>query len=114
MLKMAIKNSLTDKSTKRTPPPSKLGKPQVNYEEASLNEEEEEAESETISNQGDERENTLDDIEEVKTFYPTEEQFRDPMKYIEYLNVEEGAHKYGIVKIVPPASFCPPLAFDMF
>ena len=111
---MAIKNSLADKSTKRTPPPpSKLGKPQVDYEEASLNDEEE-AESETISNQGDERENTLDDIEEVKTFYPTEEQFRDPMKYIEYLNVEEEAHKYGIVKIVPPASFCPPLAFDMF
>lgn len=50
----------------------------------------------------------------MKTFYPTEEQFRDPMKYIEYLNVEEEAHKYGIVKIVPPASFCPPLAFDMF
>lgn len=56
----------------------------------------------------------LDEIEEVKTYYPTEEEFKEPMKYIEHLYYHEHAQKYGIVKIVPPASFAPPLAFDQF
>ena len=54
----------------------------------------------------------LDEIEEVKVYRPTEEQFNDPMRYIEYLYHVEKAHKYGIVKIIPPASFRPALAFD--
>jgi histone demethylase JARID1 len=56
----------------------------------------------------------LDEIEEVKTYYPTEQQFKDPMRYIEYLYEIEKAYKYGIVKIVPPPSFKPALAFDLF
>ncbi len=56
----------------------------------------------------------LDLIEEVKTYYPSEEEFKEPMKYIDYLYYVEKASKYGIVKIVPPASFKPPVAFDMF
>ena len=27
----------------------------------------------------------LDDIEEVKTYYPSEDEFKEPMKYIEHL-----------------------------
>ena len=54
----------------------------------------------------------LDDIEEVKIFRPTEEEFRDPMRYIENLYYKEKAHNYGIVKIIPPPGFNPPLAFD--
>lgn len=56
----------------------------------------------------------LDEIEEVKTYRPTEEQFKEPMKYVEYLYHVEHAHKYGIVKIIPPESFRPALAFDTF
>lgn len=36
------------------------------------------------------------------------------MRYIEFLYEKEKAYKYGIVKIVPPASFRPALAFDVF
>jgi hypothetical protein len=54
---------------------------------------------------------TLDDIEEMKVFRPTEEEFTNPIEYIEKL-YHEGASKYGTIKIVPPASFRPPLAFD--
>ncbi len=36
------------------------------------------------------------------------------MKYVEYLYNVEHAHKYGIVKIIPPESFRPALAFDTF
>ena len=62
----------------------------------------------------DEPENPIDGIEEFKTYYPTEEQFREPMRYIEYLAGQGEALRYGTVKIVPPASFRPHLAFDMF
>jgi len=54
----------------------------------------------------------LDDIEQVKTFYPSQEEFLRPLDYIEKL-YSEGASKYGIVKIVPPKDFKPILAFDM-
>jgi len=54
----------------------------------------------------------LDDIEEVKIFRPTEEEFKDPMRYIEHLYYKEKANNYGIVKIIPPPGFRPPLAFD--
>ena len=37
------------------------------------------------------------------TFEPTEEQFRDPLKYLE--EIFAIGHHYGIVKIIPPASW---------
>jgi hypothetical protein len=54
----------------------------------------------------------LDDIQEVKTYHPSIEEFANPIDYIEKL-YKEGAAQYGIVKIVPPKNFKPILAFDI-
>ena len=56
--------------------------------------------------------NQLSSIEEMKTFYPTEEQFKDPLVYIEGLIRKDKAEQYGCIKIVPPKSFKPPMALD--
>lgn len=56
---------------------------------------------------------TLEEIEEMKTFRPSEEEFKNPIAYIEQL-FGEGAHKYGVIKIIPPKDFKPQLAFNMF
>jgi len=56
---------------------------------------------------------SLDIIEEVKTYYPTQEEFKSPLNYVEKL-YKEGAQKYGIVKIVPPKDFKPIMSFDVF
>lgn len=49
----------------------------------------------------------------MKVFYPTEEEFLKPMLYIDRL-MDQGVTKYGCIKIVPPKSFSPPFAYDMF
>ncbi|KDN53130.1 hypothetical protein K437DRAFT_242549 [Tilletiaria anomala UBC 951] len=43
-------------------------------------------------------------LEEAPTFYPTKEEFLDPMKYIDYVSSPQGGNgkEYGIIKIVPP------------
>lgn len=55
---------------------------------------------------------SIQDIEDMKTYFPTEEQFSDPLVYIDSLLRNSEARSYGCVKIVPPASFRPSLAFD--
>lgn len=40
---------------------------------------------------------------EAPTFYPSEEDFQDPLDYFEVL--KPIAEKYGICKVVPPPSF---------
>lgn len=56
---------------------------------------------------------SLDVIEEVKTYYPSQEEFKNPLIYVEKL-YQEGASKYGIIKIVPPKDFKPTMSFDVF
>jgi histone demethylase JARID1 len=51
-------------------------------------------------------------MREMPTFHPTEEEFRYPILYIEKLIREEDAYSFGCIKIVPPPSFKPPVAFD--
>lgn len=55
----------------------------------------------------------LDSIEEMKTFWPTESEFKEPVVYIENLLRTQNIMQYGCIKIIPPESFNPPLAFDM-
>ncbi|KAL4442296.1 hypothetical protein ABPG74_005637 [Tetrahymena malaccensis] len=48
---------------------------------------------------------------EVPTVFPTEEEFKDPYKLFAMLH-EQGYHKHGIVKIIPPKSWKPQYNFD--
>ncbi|ORX93156.1 JmjC-domain-containing protein [Basidiobolus meristosporus CBS 931.73] len=52
----------------------------------------------------------LFDLEEAPTFYPTEEEFADPLGYIEKIKTE--GEKYGICKIVPPKNWKPTFSVD--
>lgn len=42
---------------------------------------------------------------EAPVFYPTEKEFQDPIEYIEKIRIK--AEKFGICRIVPPATFKP-------
>lgn len=42
-------------------------------------------------------------IREAPTFYPTEQEFEDPLKYFDKIQPE--AESYGMARIVPPRSF---------
>jgi histone demethylase JARID1 len=51
----------------------------------------------------------LYELEEAPTFYPTREEFADPLRYIQYVGDPKGGNgkAYGIVKIVPPKGWNP-------
>lgn len=56
----------------------------------------------------------LFELDEAPTFYPTVEQFADPLKYIQWVGEPSGGNgkEYGIVKIVPPEGWSPPFVLD--
>ncbi|KAJ1041154.1 hypothetical protein NDA14_007461 [Ustilago hordei] len=56
----------------------------------------------------------LFELEEAPTFYPTPEEFADPMKYISWIANPQGGNgkAYGIVKIVPPEGWNPDCVLD--
>jgi histone demethylase JARID1 len=45
----------------------------------------------------------LFDLEDCPTFYPTADEFKDSMKYIQ--SISDQAKPYGICKIVPPENW---------
>ena len=49
-------------------------------------------------------------LENCPAFYPTLEEFRDPMSYIRAISPE--AQEYGIAKIVPPETWRMPFVTD--
>lgn len=53
-------------------------------------------------------------LEETPTFYPTWEEFADPLKYVEWVSSPDGGNgaDYGIVKIVPPEGWSPEFVLD--
>eukprot|EP00899_Mesostigma_viride_P019506 jgi/Mesvir1/27557/Mv07307-RA.2 len=51
------------------------------------------------------------DLPEAPTFYPTLEQFQDPVSYIR--SIRQQGEKAGICKIVPPKGWKPPFALDL-
>ena len=51
------------------------------------------------------------EIREAPVYYPTIEEFRDPLKYIH--SISSVASQYGICKIVPPKEWNPPHQVDM-
>ena len=54
--------------------------------------------------------NRMFGLQEAPTFYPTEDEFREPLQYIQ--KIGQTASNYGIAKIVPPAGWKPPFAID--
>ena len=46
-------------------------------------------------------------------FRPTEEEFKSPIDYIEKLYLDGRIQPFGCVKVIPPESFKPKLAFDL-
>ncbi|ETS64848.1 hypothetical protein PaG_00816 [Moesziomyces aphidis] len=56
----------------------------------------------------------LFELEEAPVFYPTPEEFVDPMKYIAWVASPQGgnAKTYGIAKIVPPEGWNPECVLD--
>ncbi|KAL7324721.1 hypothetical protein PS15p_209871 [Mucor circinelloides] len=54
--------------------------------------------------------NRLFGIQEAPTFYPTKEEFKDPLAYIKSL--EGPGSKYGIIKIVHPADYHPEFSLN--
>ncbi|KAK9075074.1 hypothetical protein SSX86_003393 [Deinandra increscens subsp. villosa] len=48
----------------------------------------------------------IPNLSEAPTFYPTEEEFEDTLKYI--ASIRDRAESYGICRIIPPSSWRPP------
>jgi histone demethylase JARID1 len=49
-------------------------------------------------------------LQDAPTYRPTRAEFKDPAKYIR--SIEKTACQFGIVKIVPPDDWQPPIATD--
>lgn len=64
----------------------------------------------TASREPPKRKNRPHNLEEAPTYYPTAEEWEDPMEYMRKISPE--GRKYGLCKIVPPETWNPPFAID--
>ncbi|AGO10621.1 AaceriABR167Cp [[Ashbya] aceris (nom. inval.)] len=48
----------------------------------------------------------------VPVLHPTEDEFRDPIGYLSKASVQRLGHVYGMVKLVPPCGFQPPMTVN--
>lgn len=51
-------------------------------------------------------------LPEVPALYPSDEEFRNPIEYLSTPAIAKLGVEYGMVKIVPPSSFKPPLSIN--
>lgn len=52
-------------------------------------------------------------MEEIPALYPTEQEFKNPIDFLSNPHIKRLGVRYGMVKVVPPNGFCPPLSIDM-
>jgi len=80
-----------------------------NYDDV-VDNEEQKLLQQAIQNSIIEKERVQRDIPDAPVYYPTVEEFKDPMAYID--SIREEASKFGICKIVPPKEWNPPCQVD--
>ncbi|GMM55675.1 histone demethylase [Maudiozyma humilis] len=51
-------------------------------------------------------------LHEVPTLYPSEEEFREPVAFLSQPSIRRLGNRYGLLKVVPPPTFNPPLSLD--
>ncbi|XP_074264811.1 lysine-specific demethylase JMJ17-like [Silene latifolia] len=67
--------------------------------------------SSSSNNDNSNRNNGSMNIPLAPVYYPSEEEFKEPLEYI--YKIREQAEPYGICKIVPPKTWKPPFALDL-
>ena len=80
-----------------------------NYEDV-VDNEEQKLIQQAIQNSKVEQKRVTHVVPDAPVYYPTVEEFKDPMAYID--SIREEASLYGICKIVPPKEWNPPCQVD--
>ncbi|EJS43088.1 YJR119C [Saccharomyces arboricola H-6] len=52
-------------------------------------------------------------MEEIPTLYPTEQEFENPIDYLSNPHIKRLGIRYGMIKVIPPGDFRPPLSIDV-
>lgn len=52
-------------------------------------------------------------MEKIPTLYPTEQEFENPIEYLSNPHIKRLGIRYGMIKIIPPGDFRPPLSIDV-
>lgn len=52
-------------------------------------------------------------MEEIPTLHPTKQEFENPIDYLSNPHIRRLGIRYGMIKIIPPENFSPPLSIDV-